>query len=88
MVQQSDIELFSPILRSILDLEITQGNSIVETWNGWPNEQTIGIMLAKPFFVHYHYLPDNVEYREVNDSHYWKAEYEDKNTGHLLACRF
>ena len=86
MITQSHIDQFSSVLREILNNELALGNEITETAQGWPQSESIIIFLAQPFKAEY--ALENTEYREINDPHYWKAEYEDKLTKHLLACRF
>ena len=86
MITQSHIDQFSSALTEILSNEIELGNEIAETARGWPQSESIIVFLAQPFKAEC--APENTEYREINDPHYWKAEYEDKLTKHLLACRF
>jgi hypothetical protein len=80
-------------LKDILELEIKAGNKVVETGNGWPKEESIFIMLGKPFKVEPSsekalIIPECVEFNNTNDPHYWKAEYYCKAHGHIIACRF
>ncbi len=86
MKTQEHIDTFSLILTKILNQEVELGNEIVETSKGWPCEKTIIIILERPFMTHNTF--ENVEYRNVDDPHYWKAEYVDHSTKHVLACRF
>ncbi|HBG70217.1 MAG: hypothetical protein A2W93_13320 [Bacteroidetes bacterium GWF2_43_63] len=86
MINQNDILKLSDSLKPILDRELEKGNEILETSNGWPCENSIIIFLKKPFILTH--KNESVEYRELNDPHYWKAEYYDKNNKHILACRF
>jgi hypothetical protein len=86
MKTQAHIDKFSSALKIILIQEIELGNEITETLKGWPDEQTIIIFLKKTFARKY--TLENVEYRNINDPHYWKAEYFDRATKHVLACRF
>lgn len=86
MISQNHIDNFSSTLTAILTQEIKLGNEIVETSKGWPEEKTIIIFLKKPFLEEY--LLENVEFRNVDDPHYWKAEYFDYSTKHILACKF
>jgi hypothetical protein len=83
---QEHIDNYSSTLTEILNQEVELGNEIEETSKGWPDEKTIIIFLKKPFIAQYKF--ENVEYRNINDPHYWKAEYEDHLTKHLLACKF
>ncbi len=86
MKTQEHIDNFSSTLTKILVSEIMNGNEIVETSKGWPNANTIIVYLKKPFIDNYEI--DNIEYRNINDPHYWKAEYFDNQTNHILACGF
>ncbi|MEM0543913.1 hypothetical protein WFZ85_14980 [Flavobacterium sp. j3] len=86
MTTQKHIEEFSEALKIILNAEIKRGNEIVETSKGWPNDETIIIFLKKPFMGIYQ--AENIDYRNIDDIHYWKAEYSDKLTNHILACKF
>jgi len=86
MTTQEHINDFSSTLTKILNQEIELGNEIVETSKGWPDENTIIIFLKKPFIDEYKL--ENTEYRNIDDPHYWKAEYFDSSTKHVLACRF
>lgn len=86
MTTQEHIDNFSWTLTKILNQEIELGNEIVETSKGWPDENTIIILLKKPFTTEYQL--DNIEYRNIEDPHYWKAEYFDNSKNHVLACRF
>ncbi|CAL2104429.1 conserved protein of unknown function [Tenacibaculum sp. 190130A14a] len=70
----------------ILNAEITKGNKIVESSKGWPEKKSTLIILEKPF--HEKYEIDNLEYRCLNDPHYWKEEYLDKSNSQTIACRF
>jgi hypothetical protein len=86
MITQEHIENFSKPLTEILDAEITLGNKIAETSKGWPKPEMIIIFLTRPFLGDYKRL--NIGYRELNDPHYWKAEYFDDVNQHVLACPF
>jgi hypothetical protein len=86
MTNQEHIDDFSATLTEILNQEVVLGNQIVETSKGWPDEKTIIIFLKRPFLEKYKF--ENVEFRNVDDPHYWKAEYVDHLTNHILACKF
>ncbi len=49
MVIQQNLEDFSSELTKILIQEIENGNEIVETSKGWPNQNGIIVILKKPF---------------------------------------
>lgn len=86
MTNPSHLKQFCEILARILREEVEKGNRIVETASGWPRPETIIVFLAKPFIGDYRHLP--LTYTDVNDSHYWKADYSDEQSGHILACKF
>ena len=83
---KENIENYSSKLTKILNQEVKLGNEIIEISKGWPDEKTIIIFLKKPFIAEYRL--ENVEYMNVDDPHYWKAEYVDHSTKHVLACKF
>lgn len=86
MLDEKHIENFSPALLKILKQELLIGNEVVETASGWPFEKTIIVFLKHPFSNSY--MAKDVEFREINDIHYWKSEYVDHKTNHILACKF
>lgn len=86
MISQAHINTFNSRLTEILTAELRLGNVIVETADGWPKSTSILIFLKLPFFGEYHF--DKIAYRDLNDIHYWKAEYFDKEGDHVLACGF
>ena len=75
-------------LRKILDEEIDAGNEVVETNAGWPTKEGVVVVLKSPFFVQRAKLAEGRSDREVNDPHYWKAEFAHEPSSHILACRF
>ena len=77
-----------PELRILLDAELAAGNRVVETFGGWPVAGAVFVMLAEPFRKRSVTLPADVVFREINDPHWWKAEYDHEPTHHVLACRF
>jgi hypothetical protein len=76
----------SPLIEEILKEEISLGNNIVESSNGWPERESTFILLEKPFRKRYEI--SNLEYLNLNDPHYWKEEYTDLKYKQTLACRF
>lgn len=86
MITQKHIDNFSKTLKVILDEEIKLGNHIAETSKGWSQDDTVIVFLDKPFKKQYHI--ENIEYRIIDDPHYWKAEYYDSSKNHVLACKF
>lgn len=88
LVDQRHIDWLPPPFRAILDAEIARGNHVRETWEGWPENGT-GVILARSFGADYP-LQDGVQYRYVNDPHYWRAEYSLDHAGRIfiLGCGF
>ena len=86
MITQEHIDNFSGRLTGILNSELRLGNEIAETSKGWPHKETIIVFLKSPFIECYKF--NDIDYRDINDIHYWKAEYFDKPTNHVLACKY
>lgn len=87
-IKKENLRKFNKELLLILENEIKSGNKIVETYRGWPNTESIFISLKKPFIIKINNLPPKIIYREINDSHYWKAEYFHEESTHILVCGF
>ena len=87
MVNPSHLEQLCQPLRALLDAELAAGNRVVETSTGWPKPASVFVMLEKPFKARPPALPGGVIYNDVNDPHWWKADYFHEATGHGLACR-
>lgn len=86
MITPEHIKIFSPRLSPLLHAELEAGNEISETMQGWPSEGTILVFLKYPF--RNTYSVEGLEFHDLVDRHYWKAEYIDPDTGHGLACNF
>ncbi|MEL4181527.1 hypothetical protein [Roseateles sp. PN1] len=72
-----------PELQAILRAELQAGNAISESWSEWG----LGVLLRDPFHqTHYH--SGRIEYRDLNDPHYWKAEYSCPELKQIVGCRF
>lgn len=91
-VDDDVVKKFSGALKDILELELKAGNKIVETYQSkdstFPMPNATMIFLGKEFRTPIQKDLDNIEYREINDPHYWKAEYFDKDTLQFLCCKF
>ncbi|MDR6342620.1 hypothetical protein HNQ91_005704 [Filimonas zeae] len=81
------LEKLSQPLKQILQSELQAGNTIREISSGWPEPQSIFVLLESPFTSEYQ-ITHPIEFREINDRHYWKAEYLDAAYKHLLVCGF
>jgi hypothetical protein len=81
-VDEARIARLCPDLRRIVEAEISAGNWVAETWEGWG----LVIMLGAPFRARH--ASDELDYRDVDDPHYWKSEYHCKAHHQRVACRF
>lgn len=80
------VEFLSEPLKKILDAELALGNQIQEI-SAWPPRCHLLVILRKPFNHQYEVGPD-VEFAEINDTHYWKSEYRYRGGIQALACNF
>jgi hypothetical protein len=87
-VNRAHVAELCPELRTLLESELAAGNQVAETSKGWPRPDSVFVMLALPFRKRPGTLPAGVVYRDVNDPHWWKAQYHHEPTQHLLACPF
>lgn len=81
-VDPDHLARFDSKLKRLLDAEIAAGNSIVETGSGWPKPHSVIVRLRNPFTVAHELKPADVEYRLINDPHWWKDEFDSND--HLL----
>lgn len=89
LVDDNTVKKFTGKLKEILELELKAGNEIVETADcNWPFPNSIMIFLKEPFKMLIQRNLDNIEFRNINDTHFWKAEYFDKITNQYLCCLF
>ena len=86
MVDEQLLARLDPELKRLLDAEVAAGNAVVETGSGWPQKESVFVMLRDPFRVKHEKLPAGMTYTEPNDPHWWHADYGYH--GHVLACRF
>jgi [ribosomal protein S5]-alanine N-acetyltransferase len=73
-------------LKTILQAEIAAGNEIAETGGGWPDRDSVFVRLRQTFYTRPSALADGVEYKELNDPHWWQAEFSTRSPRHILAC--
>jgi hypothetical protein len=73
-------------IAALLRAELEAGNNVEETSRGWP--ATLNVWLSYPFRARAVVLPEHVTRRDVNDPHYWLAEYLCTKHDHLLACKY
>ena len=74
-----------PSLSAILATELAAGNEVAELHTGWPDADSVFVRLRQPFAHRPSNLPAGVQYKELNDPHWWKAEYTSENPRHILA---
>ena len=82
---QSALAVLHPALRTILEAELAAGNEVAETSLGWPDPDSVFVRLCEAFRSRPVPLPEGVEYQELNDPHWWKAEYRASKPRHVLA---
>jgi hypothetical protein len=88
-IDNNTINKLTGKLNAILQLELKAGNRIVETYEGdWPYPNSIMIFLEKPFKTPILRDLEDITFNNVNDPHYWKAEYADLKNRMWLCCRF
>jgi hypothetical protein len=73
-------------LQTILEAELAAGNRIVEV-TAWPPKCGLLVVLAKSFLTP-PTLHDDVSFHQIDDTHYWNAEYRYCGGVQVLACRF
>jgi hypothetical protein len=69
-----------------LDAEAARGNTVREI-SAWPPKCELLIYLARKFARPY-LLEENVVFQQVNDRHYWYAEYSFNQGQQVLVCGF
>ncbi len=72
-------------LIKILRAELRAGNSIREIGMDWPEPGGILVRLKKPFQVAHDPLPAEIQFAQINDPHWWIAEYFSLLPRHALA---
>jgi hypothetical protein len=91
-IDHNIIDRFAGDLKAILELELKAGNKIVETYeskdSAFPMPNATMIFLQKPFMTPIQNNSNGIEFNEVNDPHYWKSEYFDKQYKQFLCCKF
>ena len=80
-------EKFHGPLRNILKQELEAGNQIAKIYEGdYPREGSVMVFLVWPFKTPIPQTLNGIEYRDINDPHYWKAEYADESNNLYLCC--
>lgn len=91
MVDNNVIEKLSTNLSTILQAEIAAGNEVCETsTGGFSNcsDSHLFVWLKYPFKTAIRTDLAGIVYRNIDDRHYWKAEYDDTENRQTLACKF
>ena len=91
MVDNSVIGKLSANLSTILQVEIAAGNEVCETsTGGFSNclDNHLFVWLKYPFKTPIRNNLPGIVYRNIDDRHYWKAEYDDIENHQTLACKF
>jgi hypothetical protein len=66
-------------MRQALHAEISAGNLLAKiSISDWPTPQSIVVTMCQRFTVARRTPPQGVEWRKVNDPHYWREELEQK----------
>ena len=89
MINKTLIDKLSSEMKQILDAEIQAGNEIKETYQGGfskVSDDHVFVFLKYPFKGQYDV--SGICYREINDPHYWKAEYDDDINHQTIACNY
>lgn len=73
------------VLNEILEKEIAAGNKIAEVTD-WPPTCEKLVILEYSFSEQYTH--ELLQYKVVNDPHYWYAEYMANDGTECLACRY
>lgn len=76
---------FSGELAQILMQELNAGNRVSETYQ---RDGCTMVFLQRPFLTPIKRTLKDIVFTNVNDPHYWKAEYYDKTTNQYLCCGF
>lgn len=87
IIKNNNLYKLSNELEKILYSELKAGNTIREiSVGGFGDEKHLYIFLNKTFINKKNY--NNIKYIEINDPHYWKAEYTDIKNKQTIACPF
>jgi hypothetical protein len=71
-------------LNILLQYELANGNEIAENTDWLPKCKKLIILKGR---FHKKYDLSEIQYREINDSHYWFSEYATLNNQECLACK-
>ncbi|MBW5398731.1 hypothetical protein E6A47_01535 [Brachyspira pilosicoli] len=89
IIKNNNLYKLSNELEKILYSELKAGNTIREiSVGGFGDEKHLYIFLNKNFIEKITKDTENTKYIEINDPHYWKAEYTDIKNKQTIACSF
>lgn len=88
MNDRRGLDQLCPPLQQLLAAELAAGNEVHDTGADFPRPGSFLVRLKCKFRAIPAELPTGVVYRELNDVHWWQAEYEHAPSGHRLACGF
>ena len=87
IIKNNKLSKLNNELEKILYGELKTENKIREiSVGGFGDEEHLFIFLNKPFTSKIEIY--TVKYTEINDPHYWKAEYTDLKNKQTIACSF
>lgn len=72
-------------LNTIYELELAADNKVVEDTQWLPT--CVKLVILERRFQR-QYVDQRLQYREIDDAHYWFSEYGCEDTKEVLACRF
>ncbi|MEI0531889.1 hypothetical protein R4I97_10035 [Brachyspira pilosicoli] len=89
IIKNNNLYKLNNELEKILYNELKAGNKIREiSVGGFGDEKHLYIFLNKTFITKIVKNCNNIKYIEINDPHYWKAEYTDIKNKQTIACPF
>lgn len=89
IIKNNNLHKLNNELEKILYNELKAGNTIREiSVGGFGDEKHLYIILNKTFITKIMNNYNNIKYIEINDPHYWKAEYTDIKNKQTIACPF
>lgn len=80
-----DVMFENSAMNILLEAELAAGNRIAEV-SAWLPKCKKFILLEHRFSRNYD--EPSLQFNEVNDPHYWLAEYEASGGEEVLACKF
>lgn len=89
IIKNNNLYKLSNELEKILFNELKAGNTIKEiSVGGFEDKEHLFIFLNKSFIKKVIKDTKKIKYIEINDPHYWKAQYTDIKNKQTIACPF